>query len=203
MQLRVVSRSGILCNVRCYFRCVGLVRTWAFACVAVCAAGAAVTATAVTKVDRPVPDDVRGCATRGDSNHPAKPPATGAVKIGPLIIWPTVHRVGPTTDKLWPYATKAPVMLPARVRATLSIALEAEDRAGLWRMRGGYVSTVRFLACREREPSHGYRGTVGKFTQFPFSFALKDPSACVPMEVWLDGESAPHRLVVPVGRSSC
>jgi hypothetical protein len=49
----------------------------------------------------------------------------------------------------------------------------------------------------------GYKGTVGRYTQFPFGFALKKPSACVPMEVWLDGEAVPRRLVVPVGRSSC
>jgi hypothetical protein len=94
-------------------------------------------------------------------------------------------------------------MLPARVRATLAIAPEAARVAGLWSMHGGYVSSVRFVACREREPSHGYRGTVGRYTQFPFAFALNKPSACVPMEVWLDGEAAPHRLLVPVGRSSC
>ena len=178
-------------------------RPWVTACAAACAASATTTATALPSAGRPDPDDVRGCATRGDSNHPAKPPVTGAIRIGPLIVWPTVRRVVPTTDKVWPYVTKAPVMLPARVRATLSIAPEAAGRAGLWRIRGGYVSTVRFLACRERELAHGYRGTVGRFTQFPFSFALKDPSACVPMEVWVDGEATPHRRVVPVGRDSC
>jgi hypothetical protein len=38
---------------------------------------------------------------------------------------------------------------------------------------------------------------------FPFSFALTVPSACVPMEVWVEGESGPHRVVVPVGRKAC
>jgi hypothetical protein len=172
--------------------------------VAVCGAGAATAATAVTRADRPVPDDVRSCATRGDSNRPAKPPAAGAIRVGPVIIWPTVRHVDQTSNTSWPYVTKAPVMLPARERATLSIAPDAVGTAGLWRMHGGgYVSTVRFLACREREPSHGYRGTVGKFTQFPFSFSLRQPSACVSMEVWVDGEAAPHTLEVPIGRSAC
>ena len=74
---------------------------------------------------------------------------------------------------------------------------------GLWDMKGGYVSSVRFLACREREPSHGYRGTVGKYTGFPFAFASKERSVCVPMEVWLDEATAPLRVVVPFGRDSC
>ena len=86
-------------------------------------------------------------------------------------------------------------MLPARARATLSIAPEAVGTAGLSDLKGGYVSTVRFLACREREPSRGYRGTVGKYTGFPFAFAAKEPSACVPLEVWLDGEVTPLRVV--------
>jgi hypothetical protein len=101
------------------------------------------------------------------------------------------------------YAAKAPVMLPARGRATLAIAPEAVGTAGLSDQRGGYVSTVRFLACREREPARGYRGTVGKYTGFPFAFAAKERSACIPMEVWLVGELTPIGLIVPFGRSSC
>ena len=150
-----------------------------------------------------MPEAVRGCSTRGDSNRPSKPPASGAITIGPLIIWPTIRSTGPTTNKAWPYAAKAPVMLPARARATLSIAPEAVGTAGLSDLKGGYVSTVRFLACREREPSRGYRGTVGKYTGFPFAFAAKEPSACVPLEVWLDGDVAPLRVVVPFGRRAC
>lgn len=150
-----------------------------------------------------MPDEVRGCKTRGDSSRPARPPVAGAITIGPLIIWPSIRMLWPVRSTSWPYATKAPVMVPARVRATLAIAPEAAGTAGLWSRQGGYVSSVRFVACREREPSWGYRGTVGRYTQFPFGFALKKPSACVPMEVWLDGDAVPRRLVVPVGRSSC
>jgi hypothetical protein len=170
---------------------------------ALCVGAAAATAGAVPREDRPVPDEVRGCKTRGDSNRPARPPATGAVAIGPLLIWPSIRTVWPIRNASWPYATKAPKVLPARVRATLAIAPEALGTAGLWSMHGGYVSSVRFVACREREPSWGYRGTVGKYTVFPFGFALVRRSACVPMEVWLDTEAAPHRLLVPVGRSAC
>jgi hypothetical protein len=94
-------------------------------------------------------------------------------------------------------------MLPARARATLAIAPEAMGSAGLWKTNRSYVTAVRFLACREREPAWGYRGTVGKYTGFPFAVALKEPSACVPMEVWTDGQASPQRMLVPVGRASC
>ncbi len=87
---------------------------------------------------------------------------------------------------------------------TLAVAPEAVGTAGLWGHRyGRYVSTVRFLACREREPVHTYRGTVGKYTQFPFGFALTTPSACVPIDVWVDGAGGPQRIVLPVGRPAC
>lgn len=178
-------------------------RLWSVVVAAVCAAGVAMTATAAPRADRPVPDAVRSCATRGDSNRPSRPPASGAITIGPLILWPSIRNLGPTSNKTWPYAAKVPVMLPARARALLTIAPEAVGTAGLWNMRGGYVSSVRFLACREREPARAYRGTVGKYTQFPFAVALKETSACIPMEVWVDGEATPYRLVVPVGRSAC
>jgi hypothetical protein len=96
-----------------------------------------------------------------------------------------------------------PVILPARVRAVLAIAPASIGIAGLSKHAGGYVSAVRFLACREREPAWTYNGTVGKFTQFPFAIALKKPSACVVMQAWLDGEADPHTVTVGVGRSDC
>jgi hypothetical protein len=109
-----------------------------------------------------------------------------------------------TNASAWPYVLKAPILVRARARVTLAIASEAVGTAGMWRHGGGgVVSTVRFLACRERQLVHTYRGTVGRFTQFPFAFALMTPSACVPMDVWIDGASEPQRVVVPVGRSTC
>lgn len=166
--------------------------------------GFAAATQAASSLDRPIPADVRTCATRGDSGRPARPPATGAVTVGPLVIWPTVRwPTQHTTDPAWPYATKAPILLRARARITLAIAPEATDLAGLWRNRGGYVSAVRFLACRERQPVRTYNGTVGRFTMFPFSFALTVPAACVPMDVWIDGQAEPRRILLPVGETAC
>ncbi len=68
---------------------------------------------------------------------------------------------------------------------------------------GGYVAAIRFEACRERTPAFGYNGTVGKYTGFPFGIGRLTRSACVPMEVWVDGRSTPIRRVVPIGRASC
>ena len=170
----------------------------------VAAAAATTTAAALTETGSPSPGDVRTCATRGDSSRPAKPPSKGD-RIGPFTVWGMgVNRVGPTGDATWPYAAKMGVILPARVSAVLSIAPESIGAAGLWKMHGGgYVSAVRYQACRERQPARTYRGTVGRFTMFPSAIALKTPSACVVLQAWVDGETAPHTMTVGVGRSDC
>lgn len=171
------------------------------------AAGAVTTATTSASTltgAPPTADDLRTCATRGDSGRPAKPPA-GAIIVGPLMIWPSVRRPAPPANvTAWPYVWKAPILVRARARVTLMIAPEAAWTAGLWSHRNGhYVTTVRFLACRERQAVRAYRGTVGKFTQFPFAFALTTPSACVPIDVWVDGSDGSRRIVLPVGRAAC
>jgi hypothetical protein len=94
------------------------------------------------------------------------------------------------------------VFLPARSKVVLAIAPQAISLAA-FQHRGRYVSAVRFEACREREPAWVYRGTVGKFTFFPFGIALARRTACVPMELWIDGRTDPVRRVVPVGRRAC
>ncbi len=170
----------------------------------ICAAGLAAATRAALADTKPTPDDLRSCNTRGDSSRPAKPPA-GAITVGPLMIWPSVRQPAPPANgTAWPYVWKAPILVHARAQVTLAIAPEAVEKAGLWRHSdGNYVSAVRFLACRERQPVRTYRGTVGKFTQFPFAVGLTTPSACVPMDVWVDGTDGPQRVVVPVGKKTC
>jgi hypothetical protein len=180
--------------------------SWAVMAVAmICAAGLAAATRAALADSKPTPDDLRPCSTRGDSSRPAKPPAAGTITVGPLVIWPSVRQLAPPPNgTAWPYVWKAPILVRARAQVTLAIAPEAVGKAGLWRHRDGrYVSAVRFLACRERQPVRTYRGTVGKFTEFPFAVALTTPSACLPMDVWVGGADDPQRVVIPVGKTTC
>ncbi len=150
--------------------------------------------------ERPV-GELRDCASRGEGRSPQKPPV-GGVRLGPLVLWPSVRgRASRTEDEDWGYMVKAPVVLPARAEVVLAIAPGAASLASF--QHRGFVSAVRFEACREREPAFAYRGTVGKFTGFPFAIAITRRSACVPMDLWVDGRAAPLRRVVPVGRRSC
>lgn len=146
----------------------------------------------------------------GDSGSPQQLPAPSGVRIGPLVIWPSVRtHVAPAGSQAiaWQFVSKAPIVLPARTRAVLAIASEAVELAAFQSARRsiGWVSSVRFEACREREPAFpgAYRGTVGRYTGFPFAIASTRRSACIPMEVWLDGATKPIRRTVPFGRPAC
>jgi hypothetical protein len=172
-----------------------------------CACAAASSLAAVSAGGPPI-GELRSCGTRGDSNKPQQLPTPPGVRIGPLVIWPSVRTsVEPTGREPWPYYVKAPIILPARTKVVLTIAPEAVGLAAFQSIRrpNSWISSVRFEACREREPAFpgAYRGTVGKYTGFPFGFGLTRRSACIPMEVWIDGRTAPIRRLVPFGRRSC
>jgi hypothetical protein len=152
----------------------------------------------------PPTNELRDCGTRGEGKSPQKLPVPPGVRIGPLVIWPSVRMAaGPAGPGTWPFVIKAPIVLPARTQVVLAIAQEAISGAAFQSHRRGWVWAVRFHACREREPAFAYRGTVGKFTGFPFALGLKQRSACIPMEVWVEGKTVPLRRRVPVGRGSC
>jgi hypothetical protein len=152
---------------------------------------------------RPAPADVRDCRTRAEGRAPAKPPAAGS-RLGPLRFLPSLQaRPSRGDDPRWRFVAKAPVVLPARTRAVLAVAPAATARAALQSRAGGFVSAIQFSACRETVRAFAYDGVVGPYTGFGFAIGLTTRSACVPLELWVDGRAAPYRRVVPVGRRSC
>jgi len=179
----------------------GARRLWVLAA-ATCAVVVATTAAAA---EAPPPDAVRGCGSRGDSSRPQRLPSPPGVRLGPLVIWPSVRtRVEPTGETPWRFFVKAPIVLPARARAVLAVAPEGAGLVELVGAGGKWVASVRFEACAEsvRAFPGAYRGTVGKYTGFPFAFRLAR-RGCVPLEVWVEGRDAPFRRLVPFGRRSC
>ena len=170
------------------------------------AATCAVAATAAAAAEAPPPDAVRGCGSRGDSNRPQRLPSPPGVRIGPLVIWPSVRtQVEPTGETPWRFSVKAPIVLPARTKVVLAVAPEGTGLVELLGAGGTWVRWVRFEACAEsvRAFPGAYRGTVGKYTGFPFGFRLARRATCVPLEVWVDGRETPFRRLVPFGRRSC
>jgi hypothetical protein len=168
--------------------------------------GAAASTAGVGEVP-PTAEALRPCGSRGDSSKPQQLPSPVGARIGPLVIWPSIrNRVEDYgLSGGWAFFVKAPIVLPARAKVILAIAPEAQHLAAMQTGNGAWVSSVRFEACRERVRAFpgAYNGTVGKYTGFPFAFALARRSLCVPMEVWVDGQTTPIRRLVPFGRRHC
>jgi hypothetical protein len=155
----------------------------------------------------PSPEASRPCGSRGDGSKPQELPSPVGARIGSLVIWPSirnqVEKYG--TGDEWAFSVKAPIVLPARSKVTLAVAPEATSLVGLQAGGGKWASAIRFEACREnvRAFPGAYKGTVGRYTGFPFGFGLARRSMCVPLEVWLEGRTTPIRRLVPFGRRAC
>lgn len=190
-------------------------RVLALALCGLVALGLAAASIARVREEPPTPEAIRPCKSRGDGNKPQQLPSPIGARLGPLVIWPSIrNRVDDYGgDGGWAFYVKAPIVLPARSIVTLAVAPEAIDLIGFQAV--GYavgaaagrkwVSSVRFEACRENVRAYppAYKGTVGKYTGFPFGFGLARRSMCVPLEVWVKGRATPIRRVVPFGRRTC
>jgi hypothetical protein len=172
--------------------------------VVMAAAGASLVAVSALAAGPPPVQELRDCGTRAEGRGPQQLPSPPGFKIGPLTIWPSVRTsVGSAPFPDWPYAVKAPIVLPARTKLVLAIGPKGIGRAAFQSHRRGWVTAVRFEACPANKPAFAYKGTVGKYTGFPFAIGIKLRAACIPMEVWLDGAATSIRRVVPVGRPRC
>jgi hypothetical protein len=157
------------------------------------------------RIAAPPEAELRNCRSRAEGRAPIKFEVRAAdVQVGPFVLGNVRNSrgVGPTDDPNWTYAAKTPVLLKARSKVILAIAPEATALAAL-QHKNAWVSAVRFTACLERVRAHAYRGTVGSTTFFPFAIGLRQRRACVPMELWIDGRTAPVRRIVPIGRRGC
>lgn len=173
--------------------------------IALTAAGSALAKPGTSSAEVPTQPMLRDCRSRAEGTAPIKMSVGPTdIRIGSLVLGNvrTTGVVGPTGDADWPYATKTPVLLPARARVVLSIPPEATTLAA-FQHRNGWVPAVRFTACHERVRAYAYRGTVGRTTFFPFGVALRERAACVPMDLWIDGRTTPVRRIVPIGRRAC
>lgn len=167
----------------------------------------AAAASAGVQQPAPAPEVVRPCSSRGDGSRPQQQPSPPGVRLGPIVLWPSIRtRVeGYESPSGWSFFVKAPAVVPARTVVTLAVPPEAAHLVALHGAGGRWVSSVRFEACRPgvRAFPGAYDGTVGRYTGFPFAFALARRSLCVPLEAWVEGRPTPIRRLVPFGRARC
>jgi hypothetical protein len=179
--------------------------------VALCGA-AALVASAATHAVAPPEALMRDCSARYESNQPiVDRPTANDVRFGALVLtrypeWrkPLKAYGANPEPEVWPYVLKAPVRLRAGTTATFAIAPAARNVAAILPSASReWVPAVRFRSCAANKRAHAYTGTVGPLTVFGQVIGLKKPSACVPIEVWLDGRATPIRRVVAIGRTRC
>jgi hypothetical protein len=143
------------------------------------------------------PPPLRGCADRAESGRPPDgAPLPGQVAVGPLRFAGLARLAGRRALEVdrtgGVYRVKAGVVLPAGVRATLSIGRRARGWASLDyapRRPGERARThgaVRFSACADDQPAFSYDGSVGPFTGFSGGFVLQHPG-CMPLEARVPG----------------
>lgn len=138
-----VVRKGSCLSIPRYSRCMRYVLLLLLsALTAALVAATSHTAVRAPEVAVQAPPDavVRGCRSRGEAGAPIRMRVTTSdVRIGPLVIVNVRNRtaVGPTDESEWPFAAKAPVLLPARSRVVLAIAPEAATRRGVSASRVG------------------------------------------------------------------
>jgi hypothetical protein len=150
---------------------------------------------------------VRDCGSRGEGPAPISAALRpGDLRYGPVIVHPYPGWAKPLTTGNpladWPYVLKMPLKLHAGTTVTLAIAPAATAFAAL-SFEAQWVPAVRFEACRASQPAFAYKGKVGPVTSFPMAIALKRRSACVPLELWLEGRPLPLRRMLPIGRPRC
>jgi hypothetical protein len=164
---------------------------------------------------RPAPKPpLRGCDARAEGGKADDGrPRPAEVAVGPLrftglarLASPRELRLDRTSGR---YGVKAGVLVPAGVRATLSVAPRARGWAaleyaphlpGVARDPDG-DPVVRFAACAADEPAFSFDGVVGPVTGFSGGFVLTRPG-CLPLEVRVPGRPA-VRAVVSFGAGRC
>lgn len=151
---------------------------------------------------------VENCSTRSQASFPGAFTDPHNVVIGPLVLVGAAY-TDPSTVREFG-GNKFPALVRAGHRVTIAVARRKRRVASLGygplpekvelSPRDGHP-VVTFIACRAREPSASI-GAGGPVT-FWSGFVLTRLPRCVPLEIWVDNESSPHRTALRMGRRRC
>ena len=177
------------------------------AAAAVAAMGVALVAAAAAPALAPADEQVptRDCRSRADpsGNAPLRFVNRNDLVVGPvsfssLKLASQRSSLGPRgADGRWFRKTGAKVLWGRPV--TVTIPARAADRVALAYSRGNALtSAVRFEPCPPGTLRYG-GGRLRRVTMFNGGFSLVRPG-CYPVEVRVEGRTAPYRGRVPLGR---
>jgi hypothetical protein len=143
---------------------------------------------------------------------PARFARPGDVVVGPIAFTGLARAADPAAFRRLRAHGVYIVKAGARVRANRVVTLVVPSA---YRARASLAYTgsrvrrvaegepaVRFEACPSNEPAFSYRGTVGPWTGFNGGFLVSRP-ICLPVQVWVEGRTAPTRKLLSFGKGRC
>jgi hypothetical protein len=153
------------------------------------------------------------CSWHSEATFPGAYSDPGNIVVGPLaLVWAaTAARQSPALiRKLGGW--KSALLVKADHTVTLRIPEAARSFAGLGYgpLPQGFIDirdahhTITFVPCPQDEPAYGgVQPTVGPVTFWSGAVVVNRAPACVPLEVFVDDEPTPRRLVVSLAAGRC
>jgi hypothetical protein len=153
---------------------------------------------------------VEDCRSRSEADfaRPFEDPHN--LVVGPLVLVGGSEFTPPSVVRSVK-GQKYPVLVRAEHRVLIVVPQEARRFAGLayGPLLQGEITlqeahkAVTFIACAADEPSYsGVEDTVGA-TTFWSGFVVAHEPHCVPLDVYVDAEASPRRLVLELGVRPC
>lgn len=146
-----------------------------------------------------------GCPTRSEADFGGAFSDPGNLVAGPFVLVGAARLT--TAEVLASYdGQKFPVLVRAGNRVTVRVPDDVRDYVslGYGPLPQGNVEyadghpAVTFTACRPGGPSSSSAG-AGKPVTFWSGFVFATRPACAPLDVYVDGESSPRRIEIPLG----
>jgi hypothetical protein len=151
---------------------------------------------------------VEDCSTRSEASFPGAFSNPDNVVVGPLVIVGAAVTAAITVREYG--GDKLPVLVRAGHRVTLALSRRTRRVAGLGygrlpegvelEPRDGH-RVVEFIACEPGGPSQST--AAGQRVTFWSGFVLTRTLGCVPIDVRVDDERSPRRVVLAMGVPRC
>jgi hypothetical protein len=153
------------------------------------------------------------CSWHSEATFPGAFRDPGNIVVGPLALVAGATAAGQSPALIrklggW----KSPLLVRAGHTVTLRIPEAARKFAGLGYgpLPQGFIDvhdahhTITFVPCPRDEPAYaGVQPTVGPVTFWSGGIIVNRAPACVPLEVFIDDEREPRRLVVSLAAGRC
>jgi hypothetical protein len=167
-------------------------------------------APAADAAKKPGPGARETCATRSEADFETPFQGRQNLVVGPFVLVGGASFTTPSVVRSYG-GQKFPVLVRADHKVTLVVPKEARVFAGLGYgpLPQGEITLevahkqVTFVACPANEPSYSMPGkSVGSTTFWSGSVVVDEPH-CVPLDVYVDEEPTPRRIVLELGVKPC